>query len=171
LATTEHTINDAIAAELRTTRRAWADGNIVSSENSGMLKGSAERPDILVVEENVSPVVIENEVMPAATVEPEAISRLGKQIRTTGRRILSSIAIRTPLRLRNKSGASLRSDLRAAGDLDMALYTGTSPTDVTRWPSTGWLQGSIADLSILTQSASVPPAVIEAAADQLVSGE
>jgi hypothetical protein len=170
MATTEPTINDAIAGVLRTTRRAWASSHIVSSENSGMLKGSAARPDILVIEENVSPVVIENEVLPAITVEAEALARLGKQVRTTGRQILSSIAIRTPLRLREKFGAYLHSDLCTATDLEMALYTGTSSSVFKRWPQNGWLKGTIGDLSILTQSASVPPTVIEAAADQLVTG-
>ena len=77
MTTTEHTINDALAAVLRTTRRAWSQPGIVSSENTGILKHGAKQPDILVTEPNVSPVVIETEVMPAATVEVEAISRLG----------------------------------------------------------------------------------------------
>src|SRR5689334_10874654 len=72
MATTEHTINDAIAAALRDTRRAWHASNVVSSENTGMLKNSNRRPDILVLEANVSPVVIETEVLPAVTVESEA---------------------------------------------------------------------------------------------------
>ena len=76
MATTEHTINDALAGVLRGTRRAWQQSNVVRSENTGMLKGSSERPDILVTESTVSPVVIETEVLPAATVESEAISRL-----------------------------------------------------------------------------------------------
>src|SRR5262249_41107497 len=160
----EHTINDALADVLRSTRRTWTSGKIVSSENTGMLKGSSKRPDILVIEENVSPVVIENEVLPATTVEADAVSRLGRQIRGTGRVILSSIAIRTPERLRKRSGSSLRSELVSANDLDMVLYTGTSPSAFSRWPHAGWLQGSVADLSILTQSASVPPDVIEGAA-------
>jgi len=54
--TTEHTINDALAEALRTTRRAWRDSKIVRSENTGMVKGSNARPDILVLEANVSPV-------------------------------------------------------------------------------------------------------------------
>lgn len=170
MATTEHTINDAIAGALRLTRRAWASKNIVRSENTGMLKGSAKRPDILVIEENVSPVVIENEVLPATLVEADAVSRLGSQIRTTGRVILSSIALRTPKRFREKSGSSLHSELLSANDLEMVLYTGSSPSVVSRWPHAGWLKGSVADLSILTQSASVPPDVIETAADQLVAG-
>src|SRR5438045_617180 len=123
MATTEHTINDALAAALRETRRAWRDSTIVSSENTGMLKGSTKRPDILVLEPNVSPVVIETEVLPAATVELEARARLGELIRTTGRVVLSSVAVRTPVRLRKKAGAALRADLNSADDLEMALYT------------------------------------------------
>jgi len=170
MATTEHTINDALAGVLRETRRVWQTSEVVSSENTGMLKGSSRRPDILILERNVSPVVIETEVLPAANVELEARSRLGEQIRTTGRTILSSIAVRLPTRLRTVSGTGLRKGLAAAGDIEMALFTGSSPTTSSRWPNSGWVAGNVADLSILTQSASVPPDVIEAAADQLVSG-
>ena len=118
MATTEHTINDALAAVLRDTRRAWSASGVVSSENTGMLKGSSKRPDILVLEANVSPVVIETEVLPAVTVEAEAISRLGEQVRTTGRTILSSVAVRLPLRLRTKAGTALKTELATANDLD-----------------------------------------------------
>lgn len=170
MATTEHTVNDALAAVLRETRNAWRASNVVRSENTGMLKGSNRRPDILVIEENVSPVVIETEVLPAVTVESEAVSRLGEQVRTTGRVILSSIAVRLPVRLRTKQGALLQSDLANANDLEMALYTGSGPSVSVRWPHSGWILGSVADLSILTQSASVPPDVIEEAANQLVNG-
>jgi len=168
--TTEHTINDAIAGVLRETRRSWCDTKIVRSENTGMLKGSHERPDILVLEPNVSPVAVETEVLPAVTVEPEATSRLGKQIAKTGMTILSAVAVRLPLRLRDKFGKELTADLRTARDIEMALYTGSSQDDATRWPTSGWISGTIADLSILTQSATIPPDVIEMAADELVAG-
>jgi hypothetical protein len=171
MATTEHTINDAIADLLRGTRRAWYDGgDIVRSENTGQIKGSSERPDIIVAEPSVSPVVIETEVLPAVTVEVEALARLGAHMRKTGRKILSSIAVRLPERLRHKYGAALQKELALAMDLDMALYTGTNSSKATRWPNSGWMVGSIADLSILTQSASVPPDVIDEAATQLVNG-
>jgi hypothetical protein len=170
MATTEHTINDAIARVLRETRRAWKDTHIVSSENTGMIKGGNERPDILVIEPNVSPVVIETEVLPAVDVEAEATSRLGKVLKKSGRTILSSIAVRLPIRLRNIQGDALASEIRSASDLEMALYTGSSPEQPNRWPSSGWISGSTADLSMLAQAASVPPEVIEKAADRLVSG-
>ena len=114
MATTEHTINDAIAAILKETRHTWRDSNVVSSENTGMLQGNNRRPDILVVEQNVSPVVIETEILPAVTVESEATSRLGEHLRTTGRQILSSIAVRLPQRLTSKSGSALKSELEKA---------------------------------------------------------
>lgn len=170
MAVTEHTINDALAEVLRTKRQLWRSDKVVSSENTGQLKGSSERPDILVIEPNVSPVVIETEVLPAATVEADALARLGKQLRGTGRTILSVVAVRLPLRLRAKSGKKLSADLAGADDLEIALYTGSKPSEFQRWPRAGWLRGTIADLAIIVQSASVPPEVIDAAADQLVNG-
>jgi hypothetical protein len=167
---TEPAINDALASVLRETRYVWRTSDVVSSENTGMLRGSNKRPDILVIEANVSPVVIETEVVPAVTVESEAISRLGEQIRTTGRKILSSFAVRLPDRLRTAHPTKLRAALASAADLEIATYIGRSPSESSRWPRSGWISGSVADLSILTQSASVPPEVIEEAADQLVSG-
>jgi len=170
MVTTEHTINDAIAELLRQTRRLWRENHIVCSENTGMLRDSHRRPDILITEPNVSPVVIETEVFPANTVEADATSRLGEQLRTTGRLILSSVAVRLPEVLRTKQGAALKRELAGTNELEMALYTGSTPTSYVRWPHSGWISGGVSDLSILVQSASVPPDVIDAAADELVSG-
>jgi len=170
MARTKHTINDALAELLRGTRHAWRDEKVVTSEDTGQLKDTSGRPDILVIEPNVCPVVIETEVFPATTVEAEALSRLGVQMRTTGRRILSSVAVRLPDRLRKKYGNALEKDLASALDLEMALYTGSTPSDATRWPSSGWMVGTVADLSSLTQAASVPPDVIEQAVSNLVGG-
>jgi hypothetical protein len=168
--TTEHTINDAIAARLRLTRHGWRRDNVVSSENTGMLKGSSQRPDILVIEPNVSPVVVETEVLPAVTVEAEAKDRLGKVIRTNGRPILSAIAVRLPANFRTKSGEALDAAIGETDKLQMAMFTGTSEDKYVRWPATGWIQGTLADLSLLTQAAALPPEVVEAAAEILVSG-
>jgi hypothetical protein len=135
-----------------------------------MLVGSNKRPDILVLEPSVSPVAIETEVVPAVTVESDAIARLGETVRPSGRLILSSVSVRLPERLKKRSGASLQKELAAASDLEMALYTGSGPETYARWPQSGWLTGGVADLSLLAQSASVPPDIIEQAAKQLVEG-
>lgn len=168
--TTEHTINDALALVLRSGRRLWRPPGIVRSENTGMLQGGTQRPDILVLEPYVSPVVIETEIFPAVTVEPEARSRLGAHVTATGRAILSSIAVRLPRRLIALDGSHLRDALASATDYEMALFTGTSPGSATRWPHNQWITGGVGDLSIMAQAASVPPEIIDHAADELTAG-
>jgi hypothetical protein len=171
MATTEHTINDALAEVLKLTRSTWRnqDGGI-TSENTGTLRGGNRRPDILVIEPNVSPVVVETEVLPAATVEIEARSRLGEHVLKNGRPILSALAVRLPARFRLVGGAKLVNEIQQADDLEIAIHTGSDPTKAVRWPQTGWLTGSVATLSLLIQSAAVPPDVIDKAADELVAG-
>lgn len=170
MATTEHTLNDALALALRGSRRAWRAHGVIQSEAIGLLKGGHGRADILVLEPYVSPVVIETEVLPAQTVEPEAKSRLGVTIKSNGRRVLSSIAVRLPKRLRLLDPSELQSKLSTADDLEMALFTGISPGEAERWPHTNWLPGGVADLSFLTQAATVPPEVVDRAADELIAG-
>ena len=170
MATTEHSINDALAEILRGTRRDWASSKIVSAENTGMLKSNNKRPDILVIEPYASPVVIETEILPAVSVELEAIDRLGELLRSTGRQILSSIAVRLPKPLAEFHGPALRNALANTENFEVALFTGHSPEAAARWPAKGWVLASAADLSIIAQSASVPPDIIERSADDLVAG-
>ncbi len=170
MGTMESTVNDALAGLLRETRKVWRESDIVNSERTGMLKGSSKRPDILVIEPNISPVVIETEFLPATNAETEAKARLGEQLRHDGRKILSCIALRLPKRLQSKHGLELKNELSQAQDIEMALYTGSSPLNAMRFPSFGWISGTIADLSILIQDASIPPDVIDEAANILVGG-
>jgi len=170
MATTEHTINDALAECLTETRSLWRYKGVVKSENIDVLKGSGKRPDILITESNVSPVIIETEILPATSVEADARQRLGSYLTPSGRRILSSLAVRLPLRLRNYSGQTLKNEIGKSADFEIALYTGENPATYVRWPQNGWIRGNVIDLSILVQSASVPPSVVEEAANKLVEG-
>lgn len=163
---TEHTLNDAIARSLEQTRHAWsAPKKAVFAEHTGMLKGGSKRADILIIEPHVSPVAIETEVSPAVAVEQEAKSRLGQFVSITGRPILSSLAVRLPTRLRKSENY-----LATASDLEIAMFTLGPNQEIERWPKKGWITGSVSDLSILAQSAAVPPNVIEAASKQLTVG-
>lgn len=170
LPTTEHTVNDALAELLRQSRSLWRAQGIVTSETTGMLRGSSRRPDILIIEPNVSPVVIETEFAPATAVEREAMGRLGERLRATGRPLLSAIAVRLPSVLSTKAGQSLRDAIRDTAQFEMVMFAGISPSDFIRRPQTGWLRGGMHALSMLAQAASVPPQVVEAAADELVKG-
>jgi hypothetical protein len=170
MATTEHTINDALAEVLKETRSLWRQIGVVKSENIDVLKKSGKRPDILITEPNVSPVVVETEIIPGVTVESDARQRLGDHLSPSEKRILSALAIRLPERLRGFSGQQLKNEIQNTDDFEMALYTGENPDSFVRWPQSGWISGDVVDLSMMIQSASVPPAVIEEAANKLVEG-
>jgi len=170
MATTEQTINDALATVLMETRSLWRYRGVVKSENVDVLKASGKKPDILINEPNVSPVIVETEMSPAQTVESDAKQRLGEHLAPSGTRILSSLAVRLPIRLKDLSGQALKEQILTASDLDVALFTGESPESFERWPRRGWVKANVTDLSMLIQSATVPPAVIEEAANKLVEG-
>jgi hypothetical protein len=170
MATTEQTINDALAAVLMETRSLWRYKGVVKSENVDVLKASGKKPDILINEPNVSPVIVETEMLPAQVVELDAKQRLGEHLVPSGKLILLSLAVRLPVRLKDFSGQPLKEEILTASDVDVALFTGESPASFARWPRNGWLRGNVSDLSVLIQSASVPPAVIEEAANKLESG-
>jgi len=170
MATTEHTINDALAGLLRGTRYAWRGPQVIRSETTQLFAGSRSRPDILVAEPHAAAVIIETEVLPALTVEAEALSRLGETLGEYSSKILSSIAIRLPQRFREAQGRRLKEAIKKANDLEFALYTGKSRENYRRHPQSGWISGNLNDLSLLVQSASVPPSLIDEAANQLEIG-
>lgn len=170
MATTEHSINDALADRLRHLRSVWADTGVISSENTGTLVGGTGRPDILISEPNVSPVAIETEVLPAATVEGDAISRLGATLTRSGSTIFASIAVRMDAKLRAVAGSALTNAVRQNRAYEYCLFTKATAGTLTRWPNKGWLVGGVEDLALLAQVAAVPPSVIDAAADELVKG-
>ena len=168
MATTEPTINVALADLLRKSRRAWAVAGVIRSENTGTVVGQA-KPDILIVEPNIPPIVIETEVLPALTVEDDARKRLGLRLRSDDQPIYSSLSVRLPVRLRRLEGDALSSAIRVARDLQFALLQGESASAAPlRWPSSGWLTGGVAELSAVAQQAAIPPKVIDQATEWFV---
>lgn len=169
--TTEPSINNAIATVLREQRRAWGPPGILRSENTGVFREAGRQPDILIAEPGTSPVVVETEVHPAITVEDDARSRLGQVLKENGKPILSSVAVRLPLPLRDHEGVMLVDALRdTATRIEYACFTGREPKDPERWPKSVWMSGTIADLCLVCQSMTIPPPVVAAAADRLVQG-
>lgn len=171
MSTTEHTINDAIAELLRGTRWAWRGERVVLSETTRLFAESKGlRPDILILEPYTAPVVIETEVMPAQSVEEEALGRLGEELSGSDGKVLSAIAIRLPQRLRESQGGALKKELETASDFEFAHFAGRSPDKFTRHPQSGWLTGGLHELSILAQSATMPSFLVDEAANILEMG-
>ena len=93
----EQTVNVAIARLLCRMSQNWT----VSAERTGLIReNSALQIDILVETKGHPPVVIENEFLPASTVDLDATARLGLTLDRDGSPITEAIALRTPRELR-----------------------------------------------------------------------
>ena len=118
------------------------------------------RPDILITGADRAPVVIEAEFMPAITAEQEAIYRLGLETQDGRRPIEAAIALRYP------DGFEFE-DYLDGGLADARLEYAVFYKDGTRFPESGWLQGTPADLADIARLVSVPQSAVDKAADAL----
>ena len=125
------------------------------------------QPDILITATGRAPVVIEAEVMPAANVEQEAKDRLGLETSVDGRIIEAVIALRYPQSLRQSN--DLRADLKE-GKLSYCVFTEESEGSISRFPESGWLDGSVEDLADMVRLVSVPQRAVDLAATILQKG-
>ena len=136
----------------------------VKIENTRVIVGNPGlRPDILITGADRAPVVIEAEFMPAVTAEQEAKDRLGLEVVDGRRRIEAAIALRYP------EGFEFTDDLSgglARARLEYAVFY----KDDTRFPESGWLRGTPADLADIARLVSVPQSAVDAATDALQSG-
>ena len=133
-------------------------------ENTRQIVGQpALQPDILITAPGRTPVVIEAEFMPAYHAEEEAKGRLGLEVRNTARQIDAAIALRYP------DGTADTDDLSAAV-ADARLSYCVRYQDGTRFPASGWLEGSVEDLADLVRLVSVPQRAVDEAADALEKG-
>ena len=117
----------------------------------------------------LAPVVIEAEFMPAYTAEQEAASRLNLKVNPDGRRIEAAIALRYPAAL--KDAHDLDAELRHAR-LSYCVLTAPEQDGEQhdRFPESGWLEGTVADIAELARLVSVPQSAVNAAASALEAG-
>ncbi len=165
MSTSEPEINSALAEVLHGMRARWT----ARAESLGAFTGNFRHPDIIVTEPGVAPVVVETEVLPAQTVEVDALSRLGEGLFNSST-VAAVLAVRIPLRFRDLAQAGLRAALKEAADLEYALYTGANRHEYRRFPVSGWLVGNVNDLAYLIYDAAIPEGEIDAAATQLEKG-
>ena len=144
-------------------------------ENKGAFQGNQKQPDILVTQIGAQPVVIENEYLPANTVEIEALDRLGEKldagvVQASGQ-VNAAIALRSPVELRDCAGLDdIDKALKQGVTLEYALFTGPGELDSTRFPKSGFIKGSIRDLAAFVEYASTPEDAVQRAVMILEEG-
>ena len=171
MAILESQLNGRIATLLGRMAPRWN----VRGENKGAFQGNQKQPDILITQTGAQPVVIENEYLPANTVEIEARERLGESldasvVQASGR-INAAVALRSPTDLRECAGLDeVDRVLKQGVTLEYALFTGSSDVDYTRFPKTGFIKGSIRDLASFIAYASTPEDAVQRAVMILEEG-
>ncbi len=132
----------------------------VYSENTQAIAGSPGlQPDVMFITPGAAPVVVEAEFEPAHEVESDAKKRLGLEAASNRRVIEAVVALRYP------------DDVHQAYDLSAALKTArlrycvfTEETvGASRFPASGWLEGSVEDLADMVRLISVPQRAVDAA--------
>ena len=159
---TEPSANNAMGSLLQ----AMLPRSNVRSENTRAIAGHPGlQPDILITAPGSSPVVIEAEYMPAANVEAEARQRLGLETTAYGRVIEAAIALRYPSEV--GEAHDLHSALSAA-QLSYCVFTENG--GASRFPDSGWLDGSVEDLADMVRLVSVPQHAVDRATTALQQG-
>ena len=162
---TEPSANTALANILR----RMMHGCSIRSESTRTIAGNrALQPDILITAADRAPVVIEAEFMPAYSVEDEAAARLALPVAGGRREIEAAIALRYPAGL--EDAYDLDKELRTARLSYCVLTAPEDDGDFDRFPESGWLEGSAADVAELARLVSVPQSAVNAAATALENG-
>ena len=167
----EPQLNGRIATLLDRMTPRWT----ALGENKGAFLGSQRQPDILIVQNRAYPVVIENEYAPAATVEADALLRLGEQLDSDvvsgSGRVEAAIALRSPVDLHDCVGADDVDAMLTRGvALEYALFSGPSAADASRFPKSGFISGNIRDLASFAMNAATPEDAVQRAVAALEVG-
>ena len=164
--TTEVAFNAHLAEVLRTKHPLWA--NLLAAEQTKVVaENPSLRPDILVRSRTSQPVALETEFRPAATVENDAVSRLGLTLKDTGETIEQTIALRIPVDLQSgQAGLPLRI---AEATFEYCLYSRRTQ-GATRWPHEGWLHGGVDELARCIEYASYSERLIAEYSDIFTRG-
>jgi hypothetical protein len=138
----EQTINTALGEVLHDLGQDWR----IRSEHVGKVFDEGGRPDILIEKPDGWPIIIEAEVANHRQAEVEAQSRLGNRLVSSANTIHASVALVYPRELRTFHGQALRAAIREA-KLEYVLFSIKANGETARFPSSGWLAGSVKELA------------------------
>ena len=174
--TTSRQIEPSVNIALGNLLRGMMPGCTVRSENTQTFSDYPGRhADVLVTADGRSPVTVEAEFEPAPEAEKDARERLGLKVENELRAVEASVAVRYPAAL--ERAYDIPAEL-AESTLSYCVLTieRRNPTPdqeiqaIDRFPESGWLEGSVADLADLVRIVSAPRLDVDTAANALQDG-
>ena len=175
----EEVFNLALSEALRDTTARWrASPNLILAERTGLVAGrgnTGKRLDILVLDTHSPPVAIECSY-DASDADKDAIARLGRGLHVGNLKIRTAISVHVSPRNRQRSQSEINEALRNGEPLHYALHQlpqhqpgAGGRAAPRRWPSTGFLEGTVGHLSELLSVAALPKEDIEYVADEVAA--
>ena len=139
---TEPLANSALSRALRLRNPAWTNDTVHVEQTNLIHQGTAKRPDILFAAPLCQPVIVETEFAPAATVEQDAVDRLGVKLESTEEEIEGALAVILPKELKTD-------DLETIDQAKFRYATHALGPDgeKLRWPTTSWIEGGVNELA------------------------
>lgn len=166
--TAETTVNPAFYEVLKAMHPRWREPDSGGVEQTKVLRGSpGSQPDLVISPSGSAPVVIECKIGKSGDVEQKAKSRLNQILEVNGRTIETALAVVYPQSLEHTSGAELASELRDTSNLKWVMWFLSPQNKAVRFPLSGWVEGSAADLAGVIESRGVSTQDVEKTADAL----
>ena len=177
--TDEPEFNRALARAMRQRRSYWRDvPDALACQRNGLVDGTSRQIDILVRSQDALPVAVETEWGSPAL--DDARGRLGARV--DGRLIRSAIAVGLPEEALAWNDQQIEQALSTQDEVSLKmvmLYSnirdgdsvGASllEHDITRWPESGYVTGTVDDLVRLCEYASAPPSLVSRLAKEVAA--
>ena len=154
---TEEIVNQALANALKQTTARWnTDGEeSLLVERTGLLEGAGNQgkhPDILIATKSMPPVVVETS-FDGNDADKDARERLGATTKRDGLKIDTAISIKNPEAFRTMTEEAITKHLLDGYTIHFATHW-KDDEDLSRFPSSGFLTGTVFDLARLVSTAA-----------------
>ena len=161
----EHTFNFEFGKALAATDARWLAhaAEYILTERSGTLDSG--RADVLIDDPQMPAAAIETSFDPA-DADKDARSRLGCKTTHGGREVLAVLAVHIPDGCRGLSADTVCAMLKSGSQqIGYALHQrGLSERTSRRWPTKGFIRGTVHDASRLIASAAMPKEMVDSRA-------
>ena len=130
-------------------------------------KNQGKHLDILILDPTFRPVAIETS-FDGNDADKDACNRLGLTTNARGLLIETAFAVRVPSEFRHISREEIQDALLNGAEISYSLHQRSKNKNInTRWPKSGFISGTVADLAHFVPVAALPKEVIEETAQEV----
>ena len=160
----EGTFNQALGEALATTTARWrAEPSIIQVEQTQTLAGAgnkAKRPDILIIDALAPPVIIETS-FDKSDADNDAKARLGVLTAYGNLQVDTTLALHIDPKYRTLALSEITEALVGGKKIRYALYQRIDEQEFRRWPTAGFIKGTVYDIARLLSAAASPREFME----------